>query len=202
MAYLFIDTTEQLVLGLLNDDFAWLEYSAYSDKKNSGRIHRTIFDLLDKNKVAIDALAGIIQIAGPGSYTGMRLSEGIVQVFEWSGIPSYSLYHFDIPRMISGESFIWFSNAFKGESFVYYWDGAKEMNELLLSSEVEERVAKLGVRCYTHFPNTDEDKNVLSTADLLKCNGKDLFASVVAGKKRVPTFYYRELESEFKASFV
>lgn len=202
MAYLFIDTTDHLVIGLLDNEFNWLEYIDQSDKKNSGRIHWAVFQMLEKQGLEIKNLSGVIQIAGPGSYTGMRLSEGMVQVLEWNGIPSYSFHHFDIPKIHHETPFIWFSNAFKGEYFCYSWDGCQATTELISLNQIQKLVAETGLTCYTHFPNDVISGDIKSTSSLLHLHGQAFLQAIVRNKQRVEAYYYRDLDSEFTASFV
>lgn len=201
MAYLFIDTSEQMVLGLITDEFKWQDYRAFADKKNSGKIHREIEQMLTAASISIEELCGVIQIAGPGSYTGIRLSEGLVQVLEWAKIPSYSFYHFEIPSYVSAAPYLWYSNAFKSEYFVYSWSAGAATHSLVNEDELKKMVADSAVNCYTHFLTEGPTPLCHSTSELLKNHPEAVFKAVVESRKRVQAFYYRELEQEFKASF-
>lgn len=203
MSYLFIDTTDHLVLGLLDQSFNWMAYIDQDNKKNSGKIHGNIYSLLNDHQLEITQLKGVIQIAGPGSYTGMRLSEGMVQVFEWNGIPTFSFHHFEVPRLLGDTiPYLWLSNAFKGEFFCYTWDGKQAHTELLNLDQMREKVADYPHQCYTHFVPQEQFEHLASTSSLLHLQGKAFLEGIVKSNKRVQAYYYRELDSEFKASFV
>ena len=81
--YLFIDTTKDVTVGLVDNNFEWLEYEYFKDAKGSALIHKCIYEQLEKQNKTIDDLVGVLQVAGPGSYTGMRVSEGVSQIFDW-----------------------------------------------------------------------------------------------------------------------
>ena len=54
MHSLFVDTTNQLTLGLLNKDWAWLDYFHSSELRTSAvKIHALIFDLLKKHNLTM-----------------------------------------------------------------------------------------------------------------------------------------------------
>ena len=80
---LFLDTTFGITVGLLDDQNEWLDYSFVDGQKGSAVIHKIILDLLEKNNLSIKNVKALFQIAGPGSYTGMRVSDGISQIFDW-----------------------------------------------------------------------------------------------------------------------
>ena len=112
MAYLFLDTSQGLTVGVLNDDFTWKEYMTSEESKSSGRIHKDIDDILKKTNCLWDNLLGIIISSGPGSYTGMRVSEGLAQILELESHHIYSFYHFEVPKFFSlyGNKYSWLYN--------------------------------------------------------------------------------------------
>lgn len=199
--YLFIDTTKDITLGLLDNDFKWLAYQFYTDSKSSAIIHKLIDDLMIKFQTSIDNIEGVIQVAGPGSYTGMRVSEGILQVFSWQKIKTYSFYHFDVPAYLNEESGLWLGNAFKGEVFVYSWWGSKHHFELIKNSDLDGLMLK-----NTHLPKYRsfdlENSNVecLLTSKMIYEQPQKIFSKVVSDKILKPIYYYRTIEQEYKRS--
>ena len=125
--HLYIDTTDKITLGLLSDQWEWVEY--FNDPKIviSTKLHSFIYKFLEKHQLAMTDISSFIYCAGPGSYTGMRVAEGIADLVRWEDIPIRNFYHYDIPRLLGVESGAWFSNAFKGEKFSLL--GIKEINQ-------------------------------------------------------------------------
>ena len=97
--YLFIDTTQFITLGLLDSELNWVSFKLIEDKKSSATLHFLVDDLLSTKKIEFSELAGIIYMAGPGSYTGMRVSQGFVDICRLEGMPIYSLYHYQVPAL-------------------------------------------------------------------------------------------------------
>jgi tRNA threonylcarbamoyladenosine biosynthesis protein TsaB len=202
MSFLFVDTSDHLVLGLLNEDLEWTEFVETTDKKSSASIHSKIYHLLEKHDLKIKDIKGLIQVAGPGSYTGMRISEGISQVLEWQDIPIYSFYHFYIPKILGESKGAWISKAFKSEIFVYEWRGEEVKTSLHAESDLskieESKSSELG-EFWTHFSESFPEIP-RSTAQLIKDEPKKLFSHVVESQMREKPFYYRSLENEFTVS--
>ena len=202
MSYLFVDTSDHLVLGLLDENFEWINFTETADKKSSASIHSKIYLLLEEHNLKIKDIKAMFQVAGPGSYTGMRISEGISQVLEWQKIPIYSFYHFVIPSILGEEKGAWISRAFKSEIFVYEWRDGKVSTSLRPESDLvkiqNELSSELG-GFWTHFPESFPEIPK-STGLLIKENSKKLFTNVVASQMREKPFYYRSLENEFTVS--
>lgn len=199
--FLFIDTSDHLVVGLLNQDFDLVEWIETPEKKSSGIIHSLIDDLLNERKIEILKIKAVFTIAGPGSYTGIRLSAGIAQIFEWHKIPILSIYHFEVPRMLGREKGIWMSNAFKGEFFIYKWN--KEVGEKILIAadkvQVElELYKERGYQLFTHYPPLNVGYDLHFSGELLKKESKTLFSAVYDRRIQRDNFYFRATEKEFK----
>lgn len=200
MSGLFLDTTDHLVFGLFDDKYNWISHKELDDKKSSKIIHGLINEEFELKGKSLDELETLVQINGPGSYTGMRVSDGIAQVFEWSGAATYNLYHFDIPKIIGIEKFVWFSNAFKSEFFVYSYNCGAESRELLSLEELDKRL-ETESEIFTHFPSDSFCyKNLKYTGQLMKDNAPKILSFVINNKQSKELFYYRKLEDEFSVS--
>lgn len=189
----FIDSTSGLTIGLMRPDFSWIEYLELAEKKPSEVIHFEIFNLLQKHGLCLSHLQLFVS-SGPGSYTGMRLSEGLAQIFELSQIPVYSFYHFDIPRLTGTKNGFWVTNAFKGQVFLYQWNELKIEKQLVNKEEFVVKDSSFGFT----LDNSDMMfSSLTSTKEIIKNKASELFGHIVKVQNRVPPYYFRSLDEEF-----
>jgi len=201
MTWLYTDTTNHVVLGILSEKFEWIEYIEIFNQKSTADLHFLINEILQKHKLNFEKLKGYLFAAGPGSYTGMRVSEGIAQVLEWQNIKVYSFYHYEIPKIIGCSSGIWFSEAFKGEYFLF--NCITDEMELVSKEIFVKRINDLEINAYTHFKNDHTDSLIMSpakvifTGERVKSIPQKIFSHIVSRKKRVEPLYYRSEDKEF-----
>ncbi len=193
MHSLFIDSTSGLVVGLLDSKFNWVEYKSLDEKKPSEVIHYEIYNLLKKYNLELKNMRSFVS-SGPGSYTGMRLSEGIAQVFELGHMTVYSFYHFDVPRLSGIKKGFWATNAFKGQVFIYNWDGDQVEKHLVGKDSFTIEDKSWG---YTLDKNDPLFVDLAATKELIKNEPAKIFSTVLEKKLRVPPYYFRSLEEEF-----
>lgn len=194
MAYLFLDTSSYLNCGVLNSSFEWDDYIKTDIAKSSGHVHGVLDELLEKNNIQWSELDGLIVSSGPGSYTGMRVSEGIAQILEIDQLPIYSFYHFEVLSDL-GKSGIWVSEAFKGEFFFY--DTDKERGRLLNLEELSLELEELDEVYALDSTVRGVDHQFHSTLSLLKESPKLFFSQLVKQKRRQGPYYYRPEDVEF-----
>lgn len=194
MYSLFIDSTAGLDIGLLDSKLDWVEYHSLDEKKPSEVIHTEIYQLTQKYKLELKNMR-LFVTSGPGSYTGMRLSEGLAQIFEMSLLPVFSFCHFDVPRLAGISHGYWVTNAFKGQVFVYRWNGDESEKTLINKTDFIIEDQKLGYTLDKVDPLFD---GLSTTKELIKKNAPKLFAKVLELKMRVPPYYFRTLEEEFR----
>lgn len=195
MAGLYIDTCQYLVLGLLSDDCScWLSYQQTRLTKSSQDIHILIKDLLEQNNLLWDDIIDIFLTSGPGSYTGMRVSEGIGQILELEGHNLYSFYHFDLLELVDPPA-LWLSDAFKGD---LYLRDVKGKSSLISVEDFR----------FDDYPQTtwvtlfEEKLSVkgpvfVSTATMIKEMPEKIFPKIKSLQLRKPVFYYRNETEEF-----
>lgn len=194
MYSLFIDSTSGLDIGLLDSKLDWVEYHSLDEKKPSEVIHTEIYQLTQKYKLELKNMR-LFVTSGPGSYTGMRLSEGLAQIFKMSLMPVFSFCHFDVPRLAGISHGYWVTNAFKGQVFVYRWNGDESEKTLINKTDFIIEDQKLGYTLDKVDPLFD---GLSTTKELIKKNAPVLFAKVLELKMRVPPYYFRTLEEEFR----
>ena len=194
--YLFVDTTNDITLGLLNDKFEWLEYKFLESKKSSAELHYLVYELLLEFNLEVSGLTAVIYCAGPGSYTGMRVSAGMTDILGSSGVKVNSFYHFNVPELLDVKEGCWVAKAFKGEYFLYKWNLGrcerlkKLIPEKTLLNETED------VNCYAGVAVPGLDQLIL-TRELIKSEPFKIFSKVINNNTVEDLYYYRPLEEEF-----
>ena len=197
-AHLFLDTVNTLKVGLLNDSMNWIELVESDESKSSAFIHKMINDLCEKNSIDLRKLKSVIKVSGPGSYTGMRVAEGVAQIFNWEGICMYGVYLFEIPQLIGINQGRFLSNAFKGEVFQYSWNGDANKKELLNVANVDIEKIKLVEKNLYAYESQLIKSGAQDVYDIARRQELNLFKKIIErGEDRTP-FYYRSLDQEFK----
>lgn len=203
MSYLFIDSTYDLTLGVLDSGLNWLSFERLRGQKASAVIQNKAHEFLQLAGLKPQELEGIITVNGPGFYTGLRLAEGFSDVFKFFGIRQYSFYSYEIPLWCGHQEGIWFTKAYRGEYFFYNWKGTESSQDLKSSKELPESISDQ--KFFIHSESSLDDlssgliKNPVHTHDLLKNHPRDIFKEVIKGLKREP-FYFRAPEDEFKVN--
>ena len=189
MSTLFIDTTKFITIGLLDSEFKWLDYSRFDELKASAAVHFKIYEVLKRHDLQIEKLDQIIYMAGPGSYTGMRVSEGMADIFKMAKIPVYSFYHFQVPSMLNIECGVWKSDAFKNEVFLYRWSSENHSQKLIKKEEDD----------YSDYYCSFNDIDTIGSTDLMiKDNSNTILKLVVEKKLKEKLYYYRSIDDEYK----
>jgi tRNA threonylcarbamoyladenosine biosynthesis protein TsaB len=196
MHSLYVDSTSGLVIGLLDSNYKWVEYLDSNEKKPSEIIHFEIFNLVQKYNLDLKDMNFFFS-AGPGSYTGMRLGEGIAQILVWDSKSVFSFHHFDVPKILGVQKGYWVTNAFKGQVFIYNWDNEISFfeKELVNASDFKIYDAELG---YTLSSDIKDYSHLKTTKDLIKNSSEKIFSKIYELKLREPPYYFRTLEEEFK----
>lgn len=191
---LFVDSSDNLTLGLLDDNLEWVEFKRFPNKKSSGVFHGLVEELLSSHGIKIFELDRVFYGAGPGSYTGVRLVEGFSQILRWQKIKTNSFYLFELPKLIEIEEGRWLSEAYKGEFFLYSWKGEENDSKLIkkenISSEINEND-------YLVSQGNLKDIETNSIVDLVRENSKEIFQKIIEQDFQREPFYYRTIENEF-----
>ena len=193
--HLYLDTTHGIVLGLIDEKLNWLEYASIDNAKSSAILHSEIHKILNKYEIEPTGLKSLIYCAGPGSYTGMRVSEGLAQIFEMAKIPLYPFYHFEVPYIFNNDSGIWIDHAFKGEIFIYEWNKLENSTSRVASDELNLSQYK---NIYS-YNNQILDSDVESTSEMIKKNPSILLKKLLTESSlNRELYYYRDLSEEFR----
>jgi tRNA threonylcarbamoyladenosine biosynthesis protein TsaB len=205
METLFLDTTNGISVGLLNEDLEWEHFHYIDSNKSSSIVHKLIKDALDETSCSMGDIKKLIQISGPGSYTGMRVSDGISQIMDWEGLETYGLHHFQVPRILGYEKGAWLAKAFKGEIFCYEWDQNVFEQRMIRESDLPESLEKLknekkkifSTRSFDLIP---AEVALIETSKLIKENAGEIFQEVLSRKMKEALYYFRSIDDEFSKS--
>ncbi|MGE3608967.1 MAG: hypothetical protein AB7I27_05225 [Bacteriovoracaceae bacterium] len=204
MTILFIDSTYDITIGLLNETSGWLDFKRFFGQKASAIIQKETYQLLLENNIQIKDLKGVVTVAGPGFYTGLRLSEGFADVFGFMNIPHYSFYSYDVPFWCGVSQGIWVTKAYRGEYFIYEWNHSEGEQKLLSAKEIHSYLEQTKNHYIHSETSLDELLKALSsspsTLDLLKLNPLVIYKEVLKNKIKKETFYFRAPEDEFRVS--
>ena len=201
MSYLFIDSTYDLSIGVLDDGLRWLSFEKLTGLKASAVIQGKAHELLTRHHLKPHELTGIITVNGPGFYTGLRLAEGFADVFSFFGVKQFSLYSYEIPQWCGYESGTWFTKAYRGEYFFYRWNKLESSQELRAAKDlsIDEGQYFIHSQASLDALSSGMIKDPIETHELLKQHPEKIFSQAILGSKREP-FYFRAPEDEFKAN--
>lgn len=196
--YLFLDTSAYIQVGLLDEDFKWVHYELIQNRKGSQLIHKVIYDTMKDFKLTFKDIKGILLANGPGSYTGIRIGEGVSQILALEGTPIYSFYHYEVPALCGVEEYTFFEKAFKGEIFEYYRKNSEFKDQLI--TEEKFRSSDLSDEHNYHLTGELLDQVLQSVYGLFQKYPKEIFSKVVERAEHLPPYYFRPLEKEFRMS--
>jgi tRNA threonylcarbamoyladenosine biosynthesis protein TsaB len=203
LSYLFIDSTYDLYLGVLDDGLNWLSFEKIVGQKASAVLQGRVHELLNSHNISPKDLKGIINVNGPGFYTGLRLAEGFSDVFSFFGIEQFSFYSYEIPLWCGYKKGTWFTKAYRGEYFFYHWDGENSHQKLISAKELPQAIddSQYFIHSSASLDSLSLDliKAPIETSKLLNDYPKNIFPQVLKGLKR-EAFYFRAPEDEFKVN--
>ncbi len=201
MSVLFIDSSYDITLGLLDENLGWHDLRAFRGQRASATLQTETHRLMKDFHLEMKNLKGIVSIAGPGFYTGLRLSEGFADVTKFFSLPHNSFYSYEIPFWLGHKEGSWITKAYRGEYFIYEWSGEKSSIKLVTVKDLESLEIKNQV--FIHSETSLDEKlkpftiNAISTSDLLKDHPQKIFGRVMQGMER-ESYYFRAPEDEFR----
>jgi|GEM_PF-969166 len=203
--HLYVDSSYDLTIGLLDNQGTWLERSKITDAKTSEVLQVEIFNLLNKHKLNYRKLTSLITSAGPGFYTGLRLTEGLSDLSKIIKIPCFSFYNYEIPRWSGVCEGTWLTKAYKGEYLLYHWNDLDHSSELLGSHELETWLKSEQAFYYPSEKSLDERlKQHVSKGTCVETlffsNGEVLLHKVIQSQQTRSSYYFRPSEEEYKAN--
>ena len=205
MTSLYIDSSQRLYVGLLDDNQNWMGLTELEDSKKSKILHSSLQNLFDEYNVNPKELKKVYVSLGPGSYTGIRLASGLADILEWQGVEVISFLNHHIPYYLQvGEGDQWIAKAFKGEYFIYTISTDKnEKFDLVAKSDIADVIGN------TIFVHDESDiieelginaKEIIYTSKLIEENPKKFFTALDVESPRIKPFYFRPSDVEFKTT--
>lgn len=192
---LFLDSCDGFKLGILNQDYEWVSYQAFEEKKASNILFDETNKVLEKLGIALENLQNLFLALGPGSYTGVRLLQGVKELYSEMGLNVFSFYLFEIPFLAQIPQGQFLVSAYKGEFYHYEWSGEKN-SQKLLNQQDRDQIDEF--YSTTDILGVGPAKNVYK---VLAQSAPVIFRNIVRNNLRRDSFYFRPLEKEFKANF-
>lgn len=186
MISLFLNTSGNIQIGLLDSKSCWIDYIETQKSKASEILHSMIFEMLNKHRFTAKDIDTVYTIAGPGSYTGLRLGEGLAQVLSMNDVKHYSFYLTDVFEILDLKDYLFYTNAFKKEYFIY------ENGESFLTKNFD-LIESSSRKLYS----IDASGKIENMKNLIYKNSSLIFDYIQTKKIKKEVFYYRSLEAEF-----
>lgn len=194
---LLLDSCNGFRLGLLDEKYQCIEFLKFDEKKASNILFNETQNILEKYNISLPDLKHLFLIMGPGSYTGIRLLQGMKELYSEMGIDVLSFYLFEIPGLANQESGQFVISAYKQEFYHYCWDQSGVTQKLLKKEELTSLNADV-------IFSVDDNVGDLATENVYKVlqeHCSTVFENVVAQKLQRESFYFRPLDQEFKVNF-
>jgi tRNA threonylcarbamoyladenosine biosynthesis protein TsaB len=207
LACLFIDSTYDITLGILDDELGWIKFQRFFNQKASAIIQKETYQLLQEAKLSMKDMQQVITIAGPGFYTGLRLSEGFADVMTFMEARHLNFMSYEIPSLTGISEGTWMTKAYRGEYFFHRWNSSQKENKLVAAKELESYLAGVDKSSfYIHSQSAIDElsKSFLqqwkTTSELLEKEPKKIFTNILKSSQKLESYYFRAPEDEFKVS--
>ena len=158
--------------------------------------------MLKESRVSIQQVKQVFYVAGPGFYTGLRISHGMADMLCLLGSKLVNIYNFEIPAVLGEESYTWVTKAYRGEVFVY--SSVDKMVKLVPEKEFLQQ--NWSGKIFIHHQSA-LDQNMLAklsntqqTEELLLNNVAKALQWSKASNSLRELYYFRPPEEEFKPS--
>lgn len=204
MSVLFLDSSYDISLGLLSEDLSWRDFRTFKGQRASSTLQTETHRLLKDFHLKARDLSKLVTLAGPGFYTGLRLSEGFTDVTSFFGISRFSFYSYEVPELLGVSEGTWLTKAYRGEYFAYVWKEGENRRELLSVKDLES--FRPTGEVFIHSESSLDEKltpftnDARKTIDLIRNSSQELFKKIIDQKLSRESFYFRAPEDEFRTS--
>lgn len=194
--YFYLDTSGSVNLGLLDESLSWIDFKGLNNKKASQILHGEIYSLLKTHQLEIDDIDSFIVCTGPGSYTGVRLSQGFIQTLCWQKKNVSNFYLFEVPYFCGVQHGYFLCEAYKGEVFVYEWNHEQSSKKLIQQKELKE--IDFTLEHIYHPQGEIQGHEVFDIESLIRTKPKMIFENILKRQKVYEPFYFRPIDKEFQ----
>jgi tRNA threonylcarbamoyladenosine biosynthesis protein TsaB len=199
---LYIDTTYDISIGILSQATHWLEFQIYKGQRVSNILQKEVHNLLRTQNLKLKNISKVVTVAGPGFYTGLRLSEGFADILNISGISHFSFLSYQVPKLIGISEGVWITKAYRGEYLIHSWDPVNKTDLLISDTELNNHLSQLE-NAFIHSESAIDDKilknlkEFQTTQSLIQKYPDKIFKEIISQE---PSYYFRAPEDEFKVS--
>ncbi len=119
MKTLYLDTTYDLVVALLDEDGRERGRDLHSGQKGASGLLVRLHQLCESTGIRPADIGEVAYAAGPGFYTGMRVAFGIAQTLALGGARTVGYHAHLVPALLGERNYSWVTKAYRGEIFVH-----------------------------------------------------------------------------------
>lgn len=119
MRTLYLDTTYDLVVALLDGDGRELGRDHHLGQRAASSLHVRLHTLCERLGISPADVGEVVYAAGPGFYTGMRVAFGIAETLALAGVRSVGYHAQLVPALLGERDYSWVTKAYRGEIFVH-----------------------------------------------------------------------------------
>jgi tRNA threonylcarbamoyladenosine biosynthesis protein TsaB len=205
---LYLDTTYDISWGIFNNDHSCLHYESIENKKASLFLHSRIESALTQFNLKLDSsFDQYVHVAGPGFYTGMRVSQVFSGLMRFTKMNVNGFYSYELPYFLGCNDYQWITKAYRGEIFIYSKTLNNEKKELITLDEFKNRdftQNKIFIHSEFAIDQVMKDKLLdrIETKNFFMKNSTTFLSQILERKKSPSIFYFRPAEEEFKVAHV
>ena len=203
MITLFLDTSYNQTLGLLDEKGNWVRRSTKEGQKSSSILHSELHQLCLEAGIQAAEIKNVLYLAGPGFYTGLRIAFGLAEMLKTEGCTTQGFYSFSIPLLLDVQDYTWITKAYRGEVFVHSCHAGQGTSRLI--SEKDFLASAWTGPIYIHNASAldqlmaEKLPGAIETEDLMLQNMSKLWTNFLSAQS-LELFYFRPPEEEFKPS--
>ncbi|MBY0518396.1 MAG: hypothetical protein K2P81_15910 [Bacteriovoracaceae bacterium] len=204
MITLFIDTSYNQILGILDEKNTWVKIHHNEGQRNSSQLHVDLNRIFSEANLSPSQITNVFYVAGPGFYTGLRMAYGLADLLGLEKKKISTIYSFEIPYLLGSQKYFWITKAYRGEIFIHERNYENQSTYLLTEDAFQNK--ELNEQVFIHHSNALDDKlknkiqNSIDTEKLMIENIKTLFEKSIQSTEIKDLFYFRPPEEEFRPS--
>ncbi len=185
---IIIDTSHKVCIWLVQKDT--IVDDSITEEQPSKALLIKMHEVLSRNKISLEEIDCFYFCKGPGSYTGLRISQGLEDYLKFNNLNCYDYYSFEILKVIES-GYIFISNAFKNEFFVSEFKNDEIHYQKIKKEDLNSYKENKRLLSY------DVKLGDIDYLDVFKNEFNQFFKEVLNRKNQREVFYYRTLSEEY-----